>query len=646
MKSKKLIQIILNYGGLIIILVIALIATFYISTAFNSLKDFYDELVSYWGGIPKDIAVPMETVTTWICIALVTAEVAILYTFVYGRFLSSRLDKDKKKSFDAIKVAKLMIVSLNKQGTIIFANDFLLDATGYENYELLGKKIELIINPTKKEAFEQFFEKMQQESTATEIELPLQRKDGTEIDVLWSTNLIQNETGSTIVEMLGVNVTKIKDYQKRIHKLAYYDSLTDLPNVTFLEEYVETLTNRNVLFSMLYIDIDNFKFINDTYGHAIGDKLLVEICSELNKNQTGKEFICRIGGDELMIVYRNQGEIKQITEYADFVSNKIKQEYLIDGINISTSASIGISTFPDDGFTYGEMLKSADIAMNKAKELGKAKVILFSQAIREELMTSLSLDNDLKEAVKNNEFILYYQPQYNIQTGDIYGFEALIRWISPTRGYVQPGVFIPAMEKSQLVVPIGYWVLEEAAGFSKRIEAMGYKNVQIAVNVSAVQLTQEEYVDKTIEILKSSQVNVKTIRLEITESVMLDFAEINLEKLRLLTKNGILLALDDFGTGYSSLTYLKRLPADVLKIDKTFVDEVLDESENREIVSSIIDLAHSINLEVVAEGVEYEEQLEWLRKNGCNVCQGYYTGKPVPEQEAYKFLTKNIYRDK
>ncbi len=644
MKTDKVFQKIFTYGGIILLTAVVLTAIIYVTGSYFTFTDIAKGLSE--GKNPAEVSISLKNAANWMITVLVCAVLALTYSFFFAARIAKKQSNDKKRSFDAIKAGNLVLLSVNKYGTVIYANSNLLDATGYESHELLGKKIDLLINPSAEEIFLKDFGEMLKEPSVCRYIIPLQRRDGTEIHYLWSSNPIQNETGSTIVEMLGVNISLLRNRQEKIHKLAYYDNLTGLPNVIFFEEHTDSLIKCNTEFAVLYIDLDNFKYINDTYGRGVGDKLLYEICCELNKNQTGKEFISRCGGDEIIIAYRNYANPNEVAEYSSFVLNKIKQEYEVNGMTINTSGSIGISFFPEDGSTFAELYKASVVSMNKAKELGKTRAVFYSQAIKEEVNSTQLLEDELKEAVKNNEFILYYQPQYHIRTGDIYGFEALIRWISPNRGNVQPGVFIPALEKSQLVVPVGYKVMEEAAEFSKKIESMGYSNLRVSINVSAVQLTRDDFVEKTIEILKASGVNLKNIRLEITESVMFDFAESNIEKMHLLTKSGITIALDDFGTGYSPLTYLKKLPMGLLKIDKTLTDEIVDDKENREIVSSIIDLAHSINIEVVAEGVEYEEQLNWLRNKGCNICQGYYSGKPAPMNEAFKFLTKNIYRDR
>ncbi|MNM63616.1 Cyclic di-GMP phosphodiesterase Gmr [compost metagenome] len=388
------------------------------------------------------------------------------------------------------------------------------------------------------------------------------------------------------------------------------------------------------------MDLDNFKNINDSFGHTIGDKLLIEIANRIKKCTKESDIVARLGGDEFLILITNVYEKQSVESYLNNMLEELRNSIVINGINIITSASFGAALYSKDGDSFEELFKNADTAMYKAKESGKRNYVFFEQWMNDDIVEMVIMEDNLRTALENNEFILHYQPKYNPYDSRIDGFEALIRWNNPNLGLVSPFKFIGIAEKTGLIIPIGRWVLENACYFIKSLHNKGEKNISVAVNVSVIQLVQKDFIDMVNDIIKRSGVDPRYINIEITESILMESIETNISKINELKKIGVKISLDDFGKGYSSLTYLKDIPFDTLKIDKLFVDELCNEKDDNAIVGTIIKLAHQMNLEVVAEGVESEEQYRYLINNNCDLIQGYYISKPIPIEEIEDVLKK------
>lgn len=574
--------------------------------------------------------------------------VVVMFMTFYSKKLNMNLEYEKFKSDIVIKTSNMFIVKIKKDGKIIDCNYNFIDTTGYIKENIKDTSIYEVISENYIEIFKNYISSIINKNTVLETTIPIITNNGNLIYVIWNYNIdsyLKKEIHE--IELIGTDITKIKEFEFKVQKLAYFDQLTGLHNLIYLEEYFDYITkseNKSHQMALIYLDFDNFKYINDLFGHTVGDKFIIDICKKIKEISNDKASICRNGGDEIIILYENIEDDEELNIYMYKVFNSIKEDYYINSIKFSISSSIGVSVYPKDGNTYCELFKSADIAMNFAKEKGKNRIQLFNNEMKKNIYEVVTIENEMRTAIENNEFILYYQPQYKIDTGLLYGFEALIRWKNPRKGLISPIQFIPQAEKNQLIIPIGDWVLGEAADFINEIKKQGFDDICVSVNVSVVQMMCENYVEKVLNILEEKHINPKNIKLEITESVMMESIEDMLQKINTLNLNGIYFSLDDFGTGYSSLTYLKKIPIKILKIDKSFVDTIMDKNGNKEILSYIIDLAHNINLEVVAEGIEEDTQLEWLRNKGCNVAQGFYMGKPMPKEEAIKELGHNMYK--
>lgn len=616
---------------------------------------FYKKLNNDWfliSSVPKTVlfsnVYKLSATTTLITVLVVLISLALT---IYTRHLNQNLENEKKKNETVLNSTKLFFIELNDKGEILKANKNFLKVIGYNSYEIKKKKLSQLIPENYSDDFKTLFEKILNGINVYEMDIPILTKEKKLISVVWNSNIEEYEQNKRAkkVEIIGTNITKIKDYEKKIQKLAYFDQLTGLNNAVYLEEYFNSLisnNSKNKKHALIFMDLDNFKYINDMFGHEVGDEVIVNISHKLNEIKPDNVLFCRRNGDQFIMLYEDIKNDNDIEEFLENILKTIGEDYMINNLKYNVSSSIAVSIYPQDGETYSELFKSVDIAMNSSKENGKGKITFFNNEMKQDMYDVIMIESDLKRAISNKEFVLYYQPQYDINSGKLCGFEALIRWISPTRGFVSPAKFIPQAEKNQMIIEIGDWALEEACNFINEITELGYDDICISVNVSVVQMLCEDYVEKTLRVLKEKNIKSQNIKLEITETVLMESIDEMLNKINKLNENGIYFALDDFGTGYSSLTYLNRIPLKVLKIDKSFVDIILEKDGNPEIISSIIDLAHDIKLDVVAEGIEENAQLSWLKNKGCNIAQGFYMGKPMPKEKAIEELGNNMYENK
>ena len=392
--------------------------------------------------------------------------------------------------------------------------------------------------------------------------------------------------------------------------------------------------------AVFFIDLDNFKNINDTLGHEYGDKLLIHLAEEFEFLIKDKDTMCRLGGDEfiLLIPYENESDIDN---YAKRLLNLFNKPFKIEDRQIYTTASIGIALYPKDGADTNTILKNADSAMYKAKELGKNRYMRFDPEMYLKLERKISIERILRTSIENNELSINYQPQYCTQNNEIFGFEALVRLNSEELGFISPLEFIPIAEECGFITKLGEWVLNESCKQSMRWINEGYKFNSISINISSVDLQQPDFLENVKDILERTSINPNIVELEITETVLMQSLDNSIEVLNKLMEIGIRIALDDFGTGYSSLNYLRKIPISTLKIDKSFIDNIISNKKEEAIINNIIQMAHTMDLKVVAEGVEREEQLSILKERKCDYIQGYYFSKPLPAGEAEKLLVKN-----
>ena len=430
--------------------------------------------------------------------------------------------------------------------------------------------------------------------------------------------------------------------QKKIAHMAFYDTLTGLPNRAslslHLEKEMKAVPSGTATGVIMFIDMDDLKLVNDNFGHSFGDRVIVTAGQHIVDAVDEKAFVAHSGGDKFILALSGEYSRQEVAHFADTILRALCQEYEVSIERIHMSASIGVAIYPDDGVSAEDILKKADIAMYAAKKAGRSCWRFYEPSFLEEAYEKMILTNGLRRALERGELSLHYQPQLTIGGDTVIGFEALLRWNSPEYGYVSPVRFIPLAEESGLIVPIGKWVLQEACQFVRRLADMGKGTIHVAVNISSRQLLTDDFVDTVRRCIAAAKIQPEQLEIEITESVLIESLEDSICKLSQLRDSGLMISLDDFGTGYSSLTYLRSLPVGVLKIDKSFIDKIAFDDIQLQVVGSIIDLAHTLGLTIVAEGVETEDQLKLLSQYGCDCIQGYIFSRPMPEEEAIKFL--------
>ncbi|MEK4045479.1 EAL domain-containing protein [Paenibacillus sp. FSL H8-0048] len=427
--------------------------------------------------------------------------------------------------------------------------------------------------------------------------------------------------------------------QKNMHRLAYMDSLSNLPNRLSLLETMESYFRRTGgSAALLFVDMDNFKYINDTLGHKSGDILIRKASERLQSVVREEDMLSRLGGDEFVIFLKDIESRVDVLNLAEDIMRAFRKSFLIGESNLYVSSSIGISFYPEDGETTEEILKNADVAMYRAKEEGKSTYVVYDKSMHTAFNDRMNIEKHLRSAMNNNEFELHYQPQVQMETGLISGFEALIRWNSPVLGFVSPLTFIKIAEDSRLIIYIGEWVLREACKFMNSIHQRTGIPYKISVNISIIQLLQDDFVEVVLDSLEESGLAPSSLELEITESIFMESFGSTVSKLEFLQSRGIRIALDDFGTGYSSLSYLQQLPISTLKMDKIFIDSLADKAFSESFVQTIIILGHKMGLDVVAEGVEDASQWAFLQEARCDKVQGYLISRPVPQRQVMELL--------
>lgn len=450
-----------------------------------------------------------------------------------------------------------------------------------------------------------------------------------------------------LIRMAGshMDITQIKLYQKQLEFLAYHDPLTNLPNRRMLQEFWQTVNDyQSGKSALLFIDTDNFKLINDTLGHTFGDQVIVAIGSRLKRTVADRYKVFRISGDEFIVLIEGYEVVDQVKTIAGHILESFAESLDIQQNRIHISVSMGISIYPDHGAEIVDLLKKADIALYQAKSSGKNKYIFYDQRMQISVNERMLLEKHLRNALSNQEFFLCYQPQICLKTEEITGFEALLRWIHPEIGIVSPLKFVKVAEESGLINAVGEWALRKACGFIKQLMAQLDRKLTISVNISILQLMQEDCVDKILRVLEDYQLAPDCLELEITESMLIESFDVIYSKLEQLRSFDISIALDDFGTGYSSLNYLRQLPISTLKIDKSFVDSInYNSGKNQILTGNIVAIGHKMGLQVIAEGVETRKQLDYLIRHQCDKIQGYIFSKPLPEREVLPYLKKYFF---
>ena len=533
--------------------------------------------------------------------------------------------------FDGIHEAVMVIDMKNE---VVFVNPAFTSITQFNANEVIGKFPSIMSSGLMDKTFNQVIQQDLESNGHWQGEIVDRRKDDESYSAWLSISSMKNERGD-ISHHIAVfsDLSERKAVEERMAHMAQHDFLTDLPNRMLLHDRLEQAIIRSARerckVAVLYLNLDRFKSINDTLGHLIGDKLLQEVARRITAVGRLSDTVSRQGSDDFIIMLPDLDAPEDVSTMATKLLQSVSCPYLIDGNEIEVTASIGISIFPENGRNGDTLIKNADAAMYYAKESGRNNYQFFTGEMNRNAVERISIEKNLRHALERKEFCLHYQPQVDLRSGKVVGVEALIRWNHPTLGLVAPGYFISIAEESGLIIPIGEWVLREACCQNVAWRKQGLPNIVMSVNLSVVQFRQKNLCEMIMSILQECELEPSSLELEITESVLMHNPDVAIVLLQQLRQHGIKLSMDDFGTGYSSLSYLKRFPFSKLKIDQSFVRDLINDSDDAEIVSTIINMARNLKLVVIAEGVETAEQLIYLQQHECDEMQGYYFSKPV-----------------
>ncbi|GAA0700023.1 hypothetical protein GCM10009104_31100 [Marinobacterium maritimum] len=539
------------------------------------------------------------------------------------------------------------IIVTDAKGVIVAVNPAFTEVTGYSEEEAIGRNPNFLQSGRQSESFYRSFWKSLKRDGYWRGELWNRRKDGSYFAQWLTASAVRDELGN-ITQFIGISddITDNKAATARIEFLAYHDPLTELPNRQLARDRLEqamarTRREEDGHFALLFVDLDQFKGINDALGHTVGDGLIRAAAERLQESVRETDTVSRQGGDEFLIMLTGDVEMHTVSRVCSKLLAALSRPFNVDGHTLSVSASIGVSMYPDDGEDFDTLMKKADMAMYSAKDAGRNTFRFFAEKMNADVMDRILVRNGLLRALEHNEFVLHYQPQVDLNSGQVVGVEALVRWQHPDIGLVPPDRFIPVAESSGLIVEMGRWVLREACR-QLRVwrEMIGCDDMIMAVNISVLQFTRGNLEEAVVEALRESGIPPSMLELELTESVLLKEAEQALEVMNRLRALGVKMSIDDFGTGYSSLSYLKQLPVDKLKIDRSFVKDVTVDADDAAIAHAVISLAHILGLHVIAEGVENEEQLDFLRTRNCDQYQGYLFSRPLPAETCEKLLLK------
>jgi diguanylate cyclase (GGDEF)-like protein/PAS domain S-box-containing protein len=536
------------------------------------------------------------------------------------------------------------IYVLDLDGRIVQINHAAFEISGYTVEELTGKPLSIIFDKRTLSQIEKLFARVVRTGeTIINYETEIVRKDGERRSVIASG--VPLKTNGTITGLIGAaqDITERKKMEEEITHLAHHDALTGLPNRRLFMDIVhgelaQARRNHKRL-AILFLDLDRFKEINDTLGHKTGDEMLKAISVRLKANIRESDRVARIGGDEFNVILADIARVEDISAVTNKIMNSFRKPFMIAGHELHMTTSIGISVYPDDGEEIDTLFRYADIAMYHAKETGKNTYQFYNPEINIRTVERMKMEGWMRRAIERGELTVYYQPQINIRTNKIVSAEALVRWEHPKLGLLEPNRFIPLAEETGFIISIDEWVMRNVCQQSALWQADGMPPLCMTVNLSARQFQNPELVNKVSQILDETGMDPDCLDIEITESLAMSNVESTAIRLRELSEMGVHISIDDFGTGYSSLSYLKRLPIERLKIDKSFIQDITTDPDDRAIINAVTAMAHNMRMKVIAEGVETEEQLSFVHSSDCDEVQGYLFSRPLPEKQFRNFYS-------
>ncbi|MFP6394728.1 cyclic di-GMP receptor MorA, partial [Pseudomonas aeruginosa] len=553
-----------------------------------------------------------------------------------------RAERELRMAATVFEHSTAAIMVTDPAGYIVQVNDSFSRLTGYSPADVLDQQPRLLTADRQEANQLKHVLASLQHSGSWEGEILQKRKTG-ELYPSWvGITAVRDEEGDLVSFVCFFSdISERKASERRIHRLAYYDALTHLPNRTLFQDRLHTAlqqAERNGQWVVLmFLDLDRFKPINDSLGHAAGDRMLQEVATRLSACVSQDDTVARMGGDEFTLLLPSQGDreiaLKRAIQVAELILGRLARPFTLEGREFFVTASIGVALSPQDGAELSLLMKNADTAMYHAKEMGKNNFQFYQAEMNARALERLELESDLRRALELGEFVLHYQPQFTGDGRRLTGAEALLRWQHPRRGLVPPSEFIPVLEEIGLVAQVGDWLLAEACKQLRSWHKAKVRVPKVSVNLSARQFADGQLGERIAAILYETGIPPACLELELTESILMSDVAEAMQILSGLKRLGLAIAVDDFGTGYSSLNYLKQFPIDVLKIDRSFVDGLPHGEQDAQIARAIIAMAHSLNLMVIAEGVESQAQLDFLREHGCDEVQGYLFGRPMPAEQ-------------
>jgi len=561
------------------------------------------------------------------------------------REANDTLRSERDYSQSVLNASPAFFVALDDSFRVRMMNPAMLRALGYTTREVLGEHYaELCVPEQEHESLETLFQHMMRTGQPIHHESHVVARDGERLLVEWHGNTVRDANGQArSFFAMGLDITERRRAQAQLEHVAHYDLLTGLPNRTLLQNRgahaLDVARRRKRQVAILFLDLDRFKVVNDSLGHAFGDELLRQVSDRLRRRLRVEDTLARWGGDEFIVLVDQVDDAQGLTVLAEEILAALAHPFqLSNDQDVYVGGSIGISLYPEDGKTVDQLIMKADTAMYQAKDMGRAGYQFYTSALTEAANDRLSLETSLRHALEREEFCLHYQPRVRTRDGEMLGMEALVRWHHPQAGLTPPDQFIPMAEETGLITPLGLWVLRTACRQARTWMNLYQRPILMAVNVSMRQLRQPDLVQQVEEILEETGLPAHCLELELTESTLMGSDGRTEQALQQLKSLGVRLSIDDFGTGYSSLAYLKRMPIDTLKIDRSFVADIPRDPSDMTIATTIIAMARSLGLDVVAEGVETPEQLEFLTREGCDSYQGYGFSPPVDAETMTRWL--------
>jgi len=625
----------------------------------SSSDDFPENDWFCGNGIEHVLGIPLRDSDEHICGLLVTMdnkaieneELAMSLMEIFASRASAelaRVEREKQLQLSANVLANINegVVVTDVAGNIVAFNAAATRITGYEEKEIIGRNPRLWKSNRHDPSFYKKIWQTVDETMFWSGEIWNCRKNGEVYPCQMTITALKNEQGklTNYVSMFS-DITQVKDSQAKLEQMAQYDQLTMLPNRHLLNDRIGQAlimaSRRKHSLGVLLLDLDGFKAVNDSLGHKYGDLLLQKVAQRLVACVRESDTVSRMGGDEFVVLLPDCRDAENVSRIAEKILQTLSNPVHIEEEEIFISASIGITIAPADGVDADTLLKNADTAMYYVKENGKSGFQFFTASMQEQIIERLQLTRELRYALQRNEFLVHYQPKMDIASGRINGMEALVRWQQPNGSIIPPDQFIPLAEETGLIVELGIWIMEQACLQTKKWKEEGLGSLRVSVNLSARQFQDENLVQTVKDLLLETDLDAGMLELEITETTVMQDIEQTIEKLWELRSLGVLLSIDDFGTGYSSMNYLKRLPCDILKIDRSFVMDITTDPSDRAVVEAIVSLSRHMKMKVVAEGVESKEQLAFLKKEQCHEVQGYYISRPLPAAEFSDFIRKH-----